>query len=298
MEDNISKKRLKTGLNILLGTEKHIASNEKEFNGASDFLLNITDIKPNKQQPRSYFDDVSIKELANSIKEQGLLMPILVKLEKNDNNKKEYKIIAGERRWRACKSLKMKSIKAIIVKSTSDKADALAAIIENVQREDLAILEEAVAYDKLIMNYGMKHNEIAKNTGKSRSYITNLIRILNLEEKVKTFLNQKKISFGHARALLGAPNQSKIANKVIKENMSVRELELYLKDGSEDKKELGKELKGNFNVKDANISDYEKYLSLKLGYKVEIKDKKGKGYLKVKYKSLEQLDAIVDLFNK
>ena len=158
-------------------------------------MLNIVDIRPNKHQPRSYFDDVSIKELANSIKEQGLLMPILVKLEKNVGNKKEYKIIAGERRWRACKYLKMKSIKAIVVKNTSDKADALAAIIENVQREDLAIIEEAIAYDKLIKNYGMKHDEIAKSTGKSRSYITNLIRILNLEEKVKVLLNEKKNIF-------------------------------------------------------------------------------------------------------
>ncbi len=158
-------------------------------------MLNIVDIRPNKHQPRSYFDDVSIKELANSIKEQGLLMPILVKLEKNVGNKKEYKIIAGERRWRACKYLKMKNIKAIVVKNTSDKADALAAIIENVQREDLAIIEEAIAYDKLIKNYGMKHDEIAKSTGKSRSYITNLIRILNLEEKVKVLLNEKKNIF-------------------------------------------------------------------------------------------------------
>ena len=281
-----------------MGTENQIASNKKRLNDESDSLLNIADIKPNKQQPRRYFNDDSMKELANSIKEQGLLMPILVKLEKNDSNKKEYKIIAGERRWRACKSLKMKSIKAIIVKSTTDKSDALAAIIENVQREDLAIIEEAVAYDKLIQNYGMKHNEIAKSTGKSRSYITNLIRILNLEEKVKTLLNEKKISFGHARALLNSPNQNEVANKVIKENMNVRELELYLKTGSKNIKQLGGNFKGNLNVKDANISDYEKYLSLKLGYKVEIKDKKGKGYLKVKYKSLDQLDAIVDLFNK
>ena len=224
-------------------------------------------------------------------------MPILVKLEKNDNNKKEYKIIAGERRWRACKSLKMNNIKAIVVKNTTDKSDALAAIIENVQREDLAIMEEAMAYNKLIKNYGMKHEEIAKSTGKSRSYITNLIRILNLEEKVKALLNEKRISFGHARALLSAPNQIDLANKVIKENMSVRELEMFLKDGGKNNKVLDKVFKGNLNFKDANISDYEKYLSLKLGYKVEIKDKKGTGYLKVKYKNLEQLDAIVDLFN-
>tara|TARA_A100001011_G_scaffold140654_2_gene148675 strand:- start:10138 stop:11049 length:912 start_codon:yes stop_codon:yes gene_type:complete len=296
-EDNITKKRLKTGLDILLGAENQKVLNKKELKYESDFLINIGDIKSNKHQPRSYFDEEAIKELADSIKAQGLLMPILVKLEKNNSNKKEYKIIAGERRWRACKSLKMEKIKAIIVKNTTEKSDALASIIENVQREDLAILEEAVAYEKLIKNYGMKHDEIAKSTGKSRSYITNLIRILKLEEKVKIFLNQKKISFGHARALLNAPNQKELAIKVINENMSVRELELYLKVSSEENKDVDKVHKGSFNVKDPNISDYEKYLSLKLGYNVEIKDKKGIGYLKVKYKNLEQLDAIVDLFN-
>ena len=143
----------------------------------------------------------------------------------------------------------------------------------------------------------MKHNEIAKSTGKSRSYITNLIRILNLEDKVKDLLNERKISFGHARALLSASNQEEIAYKVVSENMSVRELELFLKDGGVNNEKEKPLYKKNFNVKDANISDYEKYLSLKLGYKVEIKDKKGTGYLKVKYKNLEQLDAIVDLFN-
>ena len=296
MVNNIKKKRLKTGLDILLGTENKEVSGDKHNRNDVNNKLNISDIKPNLNQPRSYFDENSIKELANSIKEQGLLMPILVKKDKESNNKKKFIIIAGERRWRACKSLKMKTINAIVIQNTSEKSDALAAIIENVQRENLAVLEEAIAYDKLIKNYGMKHEEIAKSTGKSRSYITNLLRILSLKEDVKKLLNEKKISFGHARALLNEPNQLNLAYKVIRDNMSVRQLENLLRGaGNKDKK--NKPIKNNLNLKDVNIVDYEKYLSLKLGYKVEIKDKEGKGYLLVRYKNLEQLDAIIDLFN-
>ena len=296
MVDNIKKKRLKTGLDILLGTENKQSSKDKYHKNDLNNELNISDIKPNLNQPRSYFDENSIKELANSIKEQGQLMPILVKKDKNSNNNKKFIIIAGERRWRACKSLKMKTINAIVIQNTTEKSEALASIIENVQRENLAVLEEAIAYDKLIKNYGMKHQEIAKSTGKSRSYITNLLRVLGLKEGVKKLLNEKKISFGHARALLNEPNQLDLAHKVIRDNMSVRQLEILLRDGgNKDKKKPI--LKNSSNLKDANILDYEKYLSLKLGYKVEIKDKEGKGYILVRYKNLEQLDAIIDLFN-
>ena len=295
MVDNIKKKRLKTGLDILLGAENSKISKGKYEKNEAGLSLKISDIKPNQNQPRSYFDNNSINELANSIKAQGLLMPILVKKD-NSTNSKKFMIIAGERRWRACKSLKMKTINAIVIENTSEKSDALAAIIENVQRENLSVLEEAIAYDKLVKNYKMKHEDIAKSTGKSRSYITNLLRILSLNEGVKKLLNEKKISFGHARALLNAPNQLVLANKVITDNMSVRQLEDLLRaGGGKDKKNTL--LEKRLNLKDANIVDYEKYLSLKLGYKVEIKDKEGKGYLLVRYKSLEQLDAIIDLFN-
>ncbi len=295
MASNIKKKRLKTGLDILLGAENKQLSGKEDSKKENDNTLNINDIKPNVHQPRNFFDDNSIKELANSIKEQGLLMPILVKKDENNINKQKYRIIAGERRWRACKSLKLKTIKAIIIKNTNEKSEALAAIIENVQREDLAVLEEAIAYNKLIKNFDMKHEDIAKSTGKSRSYITNLLRILSLDEGVKRLLNEKKISFGHARALLGTSNQLVVAHKVVKESLNVRQLEDFLRSGNNINKKT--HLKKNLKLKDANIVDYEKYLSLKLGYKVEIKDKDGKGYLLVRYKNLEQLDAIIEFFN-
>ena len=232
MGNDTKKKRLKTGLGILLGAENKQVSDAQAKN-FSDYELNISDIKPNSDQPRSFFDENTIKELAQSIKEQGLLVPILVKKDENNINKNKFIIIAGERRWRACKSLKMKTIKAIVIKNTSAESNALAAIIENVQREDLTVLEEAVAYNKLIKNFKMKHEDIAKKTGKSRSYITNLLRVLGLNEGVKKLLNERKISFGHARALLNATDQLELAQKVVKENMSVRQLEDFLRKGGE-----------------------------------------------------------------
>lgn len=293
-EVNIKKKRLKTGLEILLGSEenKELVKDKEAEKGI--LVLNINDISPNVDQPRSTFNEESIKELAKSIKAQGLLMPILVKVDKN--KEKKYKIIAGERRWRACKSIGLKDIKAFIYTNKSEKSEALAAIIENVQREDLSILEEARAYEKLIKNYKMTHENIANSTGKSRSYITNLIRILDLNPEVKKLLNDGQISFGHARALLNYSDQLTLANKIIKNKMNVREVEDFLRHAKgEDKQKSSKST--NTIIKDPNITDYEKYLSLKLGYKVEIKNKDGKGYLLVRYKNLEQLDAIVDLFN-
>jgi ParB family chromosome partitioning protein len=235
-------------------------------------------------------------ELSDSIQSQGVLVPILVT--KNKNKKDSYLIIAGERRWRASKLAKLDKIKAIVISNNDEKTNSLVSIIENVQRENLSTIEEAEAYNKLINDYSMKHEDLAKSTGKSRSYITNLIRILGLNPKVKKLLANGSLSFGHARALLSSKDQDKIAKTVIENNLSVRETEDLIK-SNKNPNTINK-LQGNvFNkLKDPNILDYEKYLSLKLGYKVEIKDKSGKGYLLVRYKSLDQLDTIVNLFNK
>ena len=192
------------------------------------------------------------------------------------------------------KACRKKKIKAIVLKQISREDSSLVAIIENVQRDDLNALEEAEAYIRLIELHKISHEKIAKKTGKSRSYISNLIRLLHLKPKVKSLLGKGIISYGHARALLGAENQEAIANKIVKEKLSVRDVEFLIKNSNIKKNSLKKAIK----PKDPNIEDYEKYLSLKLGYKVEIKDRKGKGYLLVKYKNLEQLDSIVELFNK
>ena len=234
-------------------------------------------------------------ELSNSIKNQGLLVPILI--QEKDKKKGHYLIIAGERRWRATKLAGIKNIKAIIVENNNEKLNSLSAIIENIQREDLTAVEEAEAYDRLIKEYNMKHEEIAKNTGKSRSYITNLIRILSLKPKVKKLLQEGFLSFGHARALLSSKNQENLATIIIEKNLNVRDTEALIKSNKNNNSKIIKS-GSKAKLKDPNILDYEKYLSLKLGYKVEIKDKSGNGYLLVRYKNLDQLDAIIELFNK
>ena len=282
-------------MGILLGSDIEKKPEIKTKNELDVPILKIDNIRPNSDQPRNSFNKESINELADSIKSQGLLMPILVKKDAKRINK--YTIIAGERRWRACKLIGFKTIKVIIVENTTEKVDALAAIIENVQREDLSPLDEALAYDNLIKNYSMKHEDIAKNTGKSRSYITNIIRILSLSPKVKKLLQEEKISFGHARALVGTSSQEVFAKKVIEEKLNVRELEDLIRAKKSGVNDYNSQSNKHSIKKDPNILDYEKYLSLKLGYKVEIKNNMGKGYLKVTYKNLEQLDAIVELFN-
>ena len=205
-------------------------------------------------------------------------------------------IIAGERRWRASKMAGLKSID-VIVNKKNEKFSSLASIIENVQREDLNSLEESEAYSSLIDEYNLTHEEISKFTGKSRSYISNSIRIVGLPDQIKELLSSKKISFGHARALLASKNIDKLAKIVVLKQLNVRQTEDLVKNEQEDKishKQNNKKI----IEKDPNIADYEKYLSLKLGYEVKIKDKKGNGTISVKYKNLDQFEDIISIFNK
>ena len=222
-----------------------------------------------------------------SIKNQGLLVPIIVNEDKKVKN--NYIIVAGERRWRAAKLAGLSEIQAIVNKG-EEKASSLASLIENVQREDLSPLEEGQAYQNLVEKYKMTHEEISKYSGKSRSYITNLIRILALPKSIKNFLAEGKISFGHARSLLSLKEEemNKTLEDIMKLKLSVRDTEDMVKGNK----------KSKINIKkDVNILEYEKYLSLKLGYQVTIKDIKGNGTLSVKYKTLEQLEEIVKIFN-
>tara|TARA_Y100001954_G_scaffold207831_1_gene231686 strand:+ start:2591 stop:3262 length:672 start_codon:yes stop_codon:yes gene_type:complete len=221
-----------------------------------------------------------------SIKNQGLLVPIIV----NKTKDNKFIIVAGERRWRASKIAGLKTIN-VVTTDLKEEDISVAAIIENVQREDLNALEEAEAYNELIKKYNLTHLNISKKTGKSRSYITNLIRINSLPKKTKDLIRAEKISFGHARALVGIENQEKIIDRIMKNQLSVRETEELVN------REKGKDKSYIERNKDANIRDYEKYLSLKLGYKVIINDKGGKGSITIKYKNLEQLERIVSAFN-
>ena len=288
----ISKKRLKTGLDILLGEEKKVVNNQENTITENTIIsIPISKVTPNIGQPRKKFNEEKILELSKSIKNQGLLVPIIVK---KDKSKKDcYIIVAGERRWRASKLAGLKNINAIL-NISNEINSAFTSIIENVQREDLSPLEEAEAYKKLIDNYQITHEKISKFSGKSRSYITNLIRILDLPIKAKEALLEGKITFGHARTLLGL-EEIELKNtlaQILDRDLSVRETENRVRN----KKNRSKH-SNTIRKKDINILDYEKYLSIKLGYQVIINDKKGKGTLSVKYKNLEQLESIIKFFN-
>lgn len=191
----------------------------------------------------------------------------------------------------------LKTIDAII-KNESDKFFNLASIIENVQREDLNTIEEAEAYFSLIKEYNLTHDEISKFTGKSRSYISNFIRIVSLPTDIKKLLELKKISFGHARALLASENIRKLATTVIEKNLNVRQTEELVKSEEFKNKNNENRIINKITEKDPNIADYEKYLSLKLGLEVQIKDKNGKGAISVKYQNLDQLEEIISIFNE
>ncbi|MBV68800.1 MAG: chromosome partitioning protein ParB [Pelagibacterales bacterium] len=288
----ITKKRLKTGLNILLGDDKKSSANINT--NIQKTKIDLSLIEVNSKQPRKTFDDDKLLELSNSIKNIGQIVPIIVR--ESPKNKNKYIVVAGERRWRASKLAGLKTID-VVFSDKNEKLSSLASVIENVQREDLNSMEEAEAYNSLINEHNLTHEEISKFTGKSRSYISNFIRIVGLPDDVKQFLIERKITFGHARALLSAKHITKMANIVIKHQLNVRQTEDLIKEEQKEisKKDINNE---NINEKDPNISDYEKYLSLKLGYEVEIKDKKGKGVLSVKYKTLDQLENIISIFNK
>ncbi len=246
--------------------------------------IEINKIKTNPYQPRKHFDEESIKELANSIKKHGLMQPIIV-IENND----EYILVAGERRLRAIKSLGENKIKAI-VSDISLKDLREYALIENIQREDLNALEIASSLKALIDEFGFTHEELAKNIGKSRAYISNMLRLLNLPEKVKEKLAQNKISYGHAKILLGLDNEQidKTLKRIEEDNLSVRETE-----------NLIKTYKKSENKKNENDEIKEEILELalklkKLGIKVEI----GKDFLKMKFKNETDLEKIREFLNK
>lgn len=221
------KRKLGRGIASLLEMDDDIdtsilANNSQTQNNTDKVVeLKLSQIKANKKQPRKYFDDVKLKELSESIKNNGLLQPIIVAKDNNDN---EYIIVAGERRCRASKLAGLDTIKAIIVKM--DEKDILKnAIIENVQREDLNPVEEANGYRNIIENFGYTHEQLAKEVGKSRAYITNILRILNLPDEALSSLKNGNITLGHAKVLLGCENPNQYVEEIIEKQLSVRQLE-------------------------------------------------------------------------
>lgn len=250
--------------------------------------IDINLIKPNENQPRKSFDEAKIMQLAESIRENGLIQPIIV--QKKDST---YTIIAGERRFRAAKHIGLKDIPAIVMDLT-DRQLLQVSLIENIQREDLNPIEEALAYKKLIDDFKLTQEELSKNIGKSRTAIANCIRLLNLDKGVQLYLIEGIISEGHGRALLGVQDrelQYKLCQKIIDENLNVRETEKLIKN-------LGKDNRGK--VKKENhpyFVDLQDRLQGLFGTKVNFKGKKNKGKIEIEFYSEDDLDRIIELLN-
>ena len=264
-------------------TEEVVSTGEK--------LVKINMIEPNREQPRRNFEEDSLLELAESIKQFGVLQPLLV--QKKDGY---YEIIAGERRWRAAKLAGVKEV-PVIIREYSKQEVVEIALIENIQRENLNPVEEAQAYKRLMEEFSMKQDEIAERVGKSRTAVTNSIRLLKLDERVQQMLIDEMITAGHARALLGISDrelQIKIANKVFDEKLSVRETEKLVKSILEPKKE--KPMKKD-TAEDAIYESLEEKMKGIMGTKVIINRKKNnKGKIEIEYYSRDELERIIELF--
>ncbi|WP_440922851.1 ParB/RepB/Spo0J family partition protein [Candidatus Pelagibacter sp.] len=274
---NKIKKGLGRGLSSLIGETKV----ENKTNN-----LSLAEIVPNKYQPRKNFDEENLNDLVNSIKERGVIQPIIVRKSNTDNSK--YEIIAGERRWLAAQKAGLYDI-PVVVTDADDLKSLEFAIVENVQRHDLNPLEEAQGYKRLIDEFAYDQDKVSKFIGKSRSYISNSLRLLNLPKEVLDFVEQKKITAGHAKILVGLDNATFLANKFIEKKLSVRQAENLVK--------LFRKSKRNTSSRvDSNIRDLENSISEKIGLSVSIKNNKNnKGTISFYYKELDQLNKIIDI---
>lgn len=248
--------------------------------------VDINDIKPNENQPRKVFDEAKIEELANSISSYGLIQPIILR-----KAEKGFEIVAGERRWRAARKANLSKVPCIM-KELSDEENMVISIIENMQREDLNPIEEAEALSQMIQRFGFSQEEVAKSVGKSRSYVTNSLRLLKLPKKILDFVQSGQISSGHAKMLIGVEDEKKqmlLAEKVVKEEISVREIEKLVKDLANPKKKPEKK------AKRPEISAIEDELKQILGTKVNIKQSGRKGKLEIEYYNREELERLIDI---
>ena len=275
-----SKKGLGRGLSSLIGDSDIKNSNEKVL---------ISSIVPNRNQPRKLFEKESLEELTNSIKERGIIQPLIVRKFGSQDNK--YELIAGERRWQAAQSAGLHEIPVIIIEADNLKSLEL-AIIENVQRKDLNPIEEAESYNNLITNFGYDHEKVSQFIGKSRSHVSNSIRLLSLPEKILDLIRNNKISQGHAKVLIGLENALLLADKIIKKKLSVRQLESLVR-------LFKNETNKSFMSKDINIIATENDLSQKIGMRVFVHNKKNNsGTLSINYKGIDQLDRLIDVIKK
>jgi len=282
----MSKKfALGKGLGALIPEELEI----KQEQSNDKMIISINLIRSNENQPRKAFDDEKIAELAESIKHHGIVQPIILKKDKED-----YIIVAGERRWRAAKLLGLKEVPAVVMDLT-DKQVLEIALIENIQRENLNPIEEAIAYKQLLNEFNLTQEELSKRIGKSRVSITNTMRLMNLNINVQQYIIDGVISEGHGRVLLGVSDENlqyEIAQKVIDEKLSVRELESIVKSLNKEKNDIVKQRELNPYYKDITnrLQDY-------FGTKVNISSKNNKGKIQIEYYSEEDLQRILEIIN-
>ena len=272
-----SKKGLGRGLSSLIGDGGIKQTNDK---------ISISSIIANRNQPRKFFEKEALNELTDSIKERGIIQPLIVRRSEDQDNK--FELIAGERRWQAAQAAGFHEVPVIIIEADNLKSLEL-AIIENVQRKDLNAIEEAESYKNLIENFGYDHEKVSKFIGKSRSHISNSIRLLSLPEKLIEMIRNNKISQGHAKILIGLDNALLLGEKIVRKKLSVRQVEnlvRLIKNGS----------KKLYKSKDSNIIAVENELSKKIGMRVNLNGKKNNsGTLSIEYKDNDQLDRLINI---
>ena len=271
------KKGLGRGLSSLIGETKVEVQNNQ---------LPVSDLIPNKYQPRKNFNEANLEDLTNSIKERGMIQPIIVRKSNKENSK--FEIIAGERRWLAAQKAGIHNVPVVITEADDLKSLEF-AIVENVQRHDLNPLEEAQGYKRLIDEFSYDQEKVSKFIGKSRSYITNSLRLLTLPNEVIKLIESNKLSTGHAKILVGLDNANFVANKIIENKLSVRQAENFV--------QLFKKKRQKSKItKDTNIIALELSVSNKIGLNVEIQNnKRNKGKISFEYKDLDQLNKIIDI---
>ena len=277
MDANKIKKGLGRGLSSLIG-ERELEKNVNK--------IPISDLISSKFQPRKIFEENNLKDLTNSIKERGIIQPILVR--KSNDDRSKYEIIAGERRWLAAQKAGLHEV-PVVITEVDDLKSLEFAIVENVQRSDLNAIEEALGYQRLIEEFSYDQEKVAQFIGKSRSHIANFLRLLGLPETVLRLIETKKLTPGHAKILVGLDNAEFVANKIVEKNLSVRQAENYVKIFKIKKHSLK-------TLKDTNLQALESSIIEKIGINVLIKNNKDNtGTLMVEYKDLDQLNKIIEI---
>ena len=270
-----NKKGLGRGLSSLIGDSDIKSSNDK---------ISISSIIPNKNQPRKIFEKEALEDLKNSIKERGIIQPLIVRRSNDQNGM--FELIAGERRWQAAQSAGLHEVPVVVVEADNLKSLEL-AIIENVQRKDLNPIEEAESYKNLIDNFGYDQDKVSVFIGKSRSHISNSLRLLSLPQKIIEMIKNEKISQGHAKVLIGLDNALLIAEKIIKKKLSVRQTESLVRIVKNGSNKI-------YKSKDTNVLATEKELTEKIGMRVILNNKKNNsGILSFEYKDIDQLDRLI-----